>query len=372
MKKTYTPYKLIIYLSKEFLSSLLIVSLVFLSLSLLINFVEEMAFFKDKKIKNLILTIAELTFYKTPNTLIELSIFIFLFSGILFFVKIQKNHEINTVLLSGLSKSIPILSPAIISFLIGLFIILFVSPISSSALKLYESNKRLYLSNDNLITINNTGLWFMETLSNGYNIIRADKILDNNFSKLNNVTIYILDKEFNFIKRFDAKTVSIQKKNWVMENAKILDKNEDTNKIINKNSEILFVSSLDINDLKNYFSNASTVSFWEIANNIKTLNLRGYSADELKVKFHKYLSLPIYLFGMILLSTIFTIAINKEYNTLMYLFFGLIIGFILYFLNDLSIAIGLSNKLPLIIAIWAPVIIVTFLGTINLMNINEN
>ncbi len=45
---------------------------------------------------------------------------------------------------------------------------------------------------------------------------------------------------------------------------------------------------------------------------LKHLNSRGYSADELKIKFHKYLSLPIYLFGIILLSTIFTIGIKTR------------------------------------------------------------
>ena len=369
--KNYTPRKLIIYLSKEFLISLLMVFTVFLSLSILINFVEEMAFFKDKKVENFIWTISYLTAYKTPNTLIELSIFIFLFSGILFFVKIQKNNEMNTILLSGLSKLVPILSPAIISFLIGLFIIFFISPLSSSSLKFYEMTKRLYSENDNLISINNSGLWFMETLPNGFNIIRADKIIDNNFSKLNNVTIYILDSEFNFLKRIDSNVVNVKNQFWLLENAKILDTIHNTTTDKNIKLDIEFISSFNIDDLKNYFSNSATVSFWEIANNVKTLNLRGYSADELKIKLHKYLSLPIYLFGMILLSTIFTIGINKEYNTLMYLFFGLMIGFILYFLNDLSIAIGLSNKLPLIVSVWTPVIIIIFLSIINLVKINE-
>jgi lipopolysaccharide export system permease protein len=369
--KNFTPYKLINYLSKEFLISLFIVFVVFLSLSILINFVEEMTFFKDKKIENIIWIVSYLTACKTLNTLIELSIFIFLFSGVVFFVKIKKNNEMNTILLSGLSKLLPILSPAIISFFIGLFIIFFLSPISSSTLKFYEITKRLYSANDNLISINGTGLWFMETLPGGFNIIRADKIVDNNFSKLNNVTIYMLDNEFNFLKRLDSKVVYVKNKQWLLEKVKILDKDESiiTNK--NINSEIQFISSFNIDDLKNYFSNAATVSFWEITNNVKTLNLRGYSADELKIKLHKYLSLPIYLFGMILLSTIFTIGIKKEYNTLMYLFFGLIAGFILYFLNDLSIAIGLSNKLPLVISIWTPVLIIIFLSITNLITLNE-
>lgn len=369
--KVHTPYKLIGYLSKEFLSSLLIVFLVFLSLALLINFVEEMSFFKEKKINNLIVMVSFLSLCKTLNTLIELSIFIFLFSGILFFVKIQKNSEVNTILLSGISKHIPILTPAIISVVAGIIIVTSISPISAYTLNIYEQNKRLYSSNDNLIVINNNGLWFMETLENGLNIIKADTVSNNDFTKLKNITIYNLDLNFRFIKRIDSKVANISNKNWTLENAKILFSNDNSNNTKKNIFNIPFNSSINIDELKNYFSNANTVSFWDINKNINTLKLRGYSGDELKIKYHKYLSLPIYLFGMILLSTIFTIGINKEYNTIIYLFFGLIAGFIMYFLNDLSIALGLSRKLPLIISVWAPIMIIIILSTINLISINE-
>ncbi len=38
----------------------------------------------------------------------------------------------------------------------------------------------------------------MENTNYGFNIIRADTISDNNFSKLKNVIIYNLDQDFNF------------------------------------------------------------------------------------------------------------------------------------------------------------------------------
>lgn len=369
--KKYIPSKLMTYLTKEFFISFLIVLLVFFSLSLLVNFVEEISFFKEKKLNNLLLTVIYLSIYKTPNTLIELSIFIFLFSGILFFVKLKKNSEINTILLSGISKFIPVITPVIISFVLGIFIITVFSPISASTLRLYEQTKRIYSSNDNLIVINNTGLWFMESLQGSYNIIRADMVSDNNFKKISNITIYNLDSNFNLVKRIDSKEAIIKNKNWVLNQTKIME--NDLNQNVKKNiyNNFSFSSSFDIGDLKEYFSNSNTVSFWNIASNIKTLNSRGYSADELKIKLHKYLSLPFYLVGMILISTLFTIGIRQEYGTSVYLFFGLSAAFLLYFLNDLSIAIGMSNKLPLIVSVWTPIVIIIIFSIINLFSINE-
>jgi len=367
--KKFLPKTLIKYLSYEFTKCFFIVVLVFLSISLLTNFVEELIFFKDKQIENLLLSLIILTILKTINTLIESSIFIFLFTGIFFFVKFLKNNELNSIKLSGISNLLSILTPAFLSFGIGIFIIFAVTPISAEGMKFYEKYKRNYSQNDNLIVINDSGLWFMEKNEQNYKIIRADKIADNDFSKFYNSTIYTLDIDFNFINRYDSKLVFINKKKWILENTKLLSGNDNVQK--KEENDYTLNSSIDTNELKNLFTNANTISFWEILNSIKKLNDRGYSGDELKIKFHKYLSLPIYLFSMIILATVFTINIKKNYSNFIYVFFGIILGIVIYFLNDLSIALGIAGKMPLTISVWIPIFLILVISSINLININE-
>jgi len=367
--KKFLPKTLIKYLSYEFTKCFFIVVLVFLSISLLTNFVEELIFFKDKQIENLLLSLIILTILKTINTLIESSIFIFLFTGIFFFVKFLKNNELNSIKLSGISNLLSILTPAFLSFGIGIFIIFAVTPISAEGMKFYEKYKRNYSQNDNLIVINDSGLWFMEKNEQNYKIIRADKIVDNDFSKFYNSTIYTLDIDFNFINRYDSKLVFINKKKWILENTKLLSGNDNVQK--KEENDYTLNSSIDTNELKNLFTNANTISFWEILNSIKKLNDRGYSGDELKIKFHKYLSLPIYLFSMIILATVFTINIKKNYSNFIYVFFGIILGIVIYFLNDLSIALGIAGKMPLTISVWIPIFLILVISSINLININE-
>ena len=368
--KKYLPTTLIKYLSFEFAKCLLIIFSIFLSISLLTNFVEELIFFQNKAIDNLVLNLTILTAAKTINTLLESSIFIFLFAGIFFFVKFLKNNELNSIKLSGISNLLSILTPALLSFCIGIFIIFAITPISAEGIKFYEKYKRNYSQNDNLIVINDSGLWFMEKNQEIFKIIRADKIIDNDFSKFYNSTIYILDTDFNFLNRYDSKLIFINKKEWILENTKVLSENQNTQKI-NQEKEYTLNSSIDMNEIKNLFTNASTISFWEILNSIKKLNDRGYSGDELKIKFHKYLSLPIYLFSMIILATVFTINIKKNYSNYIYVFFGIILGIVIYFLNDLSIALGIAGKMPLSISVWIPIFLIIVISLINLIKINE-
>ena len=74
------------YIIQEFIKSLLVVVMVMLSIVILINLLDEFNFFKTKKDLKFI-TFLLLVALKIPNSLINLSPFIVLFGGIVFFFK---------------------------------------------------------------------------------------------------------------------------------------------------------------------------------------------------------------------------------------------------------------------------------------------
>ena len=174
------------YLIKEFSNNLLIFISIFLSLILLMSFIQEVIFFK-KYTSNLefYILITKLTLFKTPALLIKISPFIFLFTSVFFYLKILSNNEINTIKLSGLSNLYLTIVPAIYSFFLGLLIILIFSPISAELSKYYEIEKNKFSENENLIVMSNTGMWLKEQKEDGIYIIRTDKISDQNFKKIN-------------------------------------------------------------------------------------------------------------------------------------------------------------------------------------------
>ena len=83
--KRYTPNLLIKYLIKEFSLSLIIFTIIFSSLIIFITYIDEILFFKDKEITdNFFIKTLILSLIKSPTLIINLSPFIFLFSGIFF------------------------------------------------------------------------------------------------------------------------------------------------------------------------------------------------------------------------------------------------------------------------------------------------
>lgn len=364
MSKKHTPKILIEYTLKEFLKSLLIFTLIFLSLILMTSYVEEIIFFKEKEInQNFFLVTFVLTLIKIPNLIINISPIIFLFSGIFFYIKMLRSYEVTPFNFAGLSNNFIILVPATLSAFIGIILILVISPISAELSKYYEIAKQKYSNNENLLIISNTGLWLKEKNNNKEFIIRADGVKDDNFSNLKNVTIYVFDEnKKSFYERIDAKTTKISDYKWTMIEVK------KTN--INK-QEVLtsyqYESNINLNELKKIFINSSIFSIWDIGKKLKNIRERGYYGQELIIKFNKLLSLPFLLFSMICISTFFTLNLKTRFNNFVYIFFGIVVGIAVHFLSDLSIAIGKNGQIPLIVSIWIPTIIILILSIYSLI-----
>ena len=357
--KRHTPKIIIKYLLKEFLFSLLIFTSIIFSLILLITFLEEIFFLRDKELtNNLFLLSITLSLIKMPTLLISMSPFIFLFSGIFFFVKLLRSNEITPMSLSGFSSNFIIIIPAVFSFCLGIFIILFLTPVSAELSKYYETYKRQYTGNENLIIFSHNGLWLMEKNKNGYNIIKSEKKISQNFKKLNQVTIYKFDNQNNFKERIDSESALIKKNNWELINANKL---SQTNK-----QNITYKTNINFDNVKNFFTNPNIFSIWNISKEINEIKKLGYFGQELIITFNKFLSLPFMLFAMIVLSTLFTLKTGYQFNNFVYAFLGVLIGIIIYFLSDLSIAVGKSGKIPLSLSVWFPVILIITLSFFSL------
>ena len=367
-KKKHTPKILIKYIIKEFSLSLLIFFSIFFSLIILSSYIEEIIFFREKNISgSLFLKTFLLSLIKAPTLIINISPFVFLFSGIFFYVKLLRNNEITPLSLSGFSKNFVTLVPAAYSFFIGIFIIFFLTPISSNMSQYYETVKRNYSANENVLIMSKSGLWVKEKSGNLNIIIRADKIVDQNFDNLKNITLYKFNKSGDLIERIDSKRADIQNDKWILNDIEILD--QENNKLNKK--KINFQTNINLNILKNFFTNPDTFSIWKIGEEINEIKKRGYYGQELIITFNKYLSLPFLLSFMIIISTFFTIKIGYQFNNFIYSFFGVMTGIFIYFLSDLSIAFGRSGKLPLIISVWMPILIIMTISLFSIFRENE-
>ena len=355
------------YIIKEYIKSLFVVIAVMLSIILLINLLDEFNFFKSKKDLKFIFFLI-FTILKIPNVLINLFHFIVLFGGIVFYLKIYNHNEVISLRTMGYSNIQIILIPALTSFVVGYLIIFLIVPFSSSMLKYYEELRSDYNDTKNLVFVNETGIWILDKNEKEKNIIRIEKI-SKDFSTINQVTIYNYDISNNFIKRIDASDGIIKEKNWQLNKVYIVSTNKKNNKENYLNS-YTYTSNININELKNVYKNTETTSLLDINKEMLILEDKGYSTVDLRIRYQKLISFPIYLLAMSILSGLMIINLGKTSNYLKYGSYGVIISIIIYFLNDLSITVAKSGIISVDFSVWIPIFLIILINLIGITQVN--
>ena len=119
------------------------------------------------------------------------------------------------------------------------------------------------------------------------------------------------------------------------------------------------------------FKNFDTMSFLDLIVDYKELLNNGYNKRFLNQSLHSMLSLPFFLFLMTGLASILTMNTLKRSENLKFIVLGLVVSVMVYYFKDLSLALGQTDRIPLILAIWAPVLALSFFTFIGVLQINE-
>jgi lipopolysaccharide export system permease protein len=268
----------------------------------------------------------------------------------------------------GYSNIQIILIPALTSFVIGYVIVFLIVPFSSSMLRYYEDLRSEYNETKNLVFVNETGIWILDKNEKEKNIIRIEKI-NKDFSVVSQITIYNYDASNNFIRRIDATEGTIKDKNWLLNKVNIISINKKNNKD-NYLNNYNYTSNVNISELKNVYKNTETTSLLDINKEMLILEDKGYSTIDLRIRYQKLISFPIYLLAMSILSGLMIINLGKTSNYLKYGSYGVIISVIIYFLNDLSITIAKSGIISVDFSVWIPIFLIILINLVGITQVN--
>ena len=355
------------YLISNFCKFLLNTLLVAFCLGLILNLFEEVEFFKNSE-ESLILPVV-LTLSYIPNLIfINLMPFIVFITAMLFFISIKHNNELLTLKVFGYSNFKIISLISILSFTWGLLILILVNPITSNMVKYYEKTKSNYSKDtDHLVTINRNGVWIKENKKDNLYIINAAR-LENNF--LIDVSINVISNKNILKERIESKKANISLNTWKIQNPKIFNFDEDGNMNFDKTENMEYQSFYNVEKLNSLFKNLDTISFLELLTENKNLIIRGYERTTISEKINSFLALPFFLALMTVLAAIFTVN-NRNSNNINYLMIAVLTCAIIYYMKDLSVALGKSDRISPEISVWIPIIIIGLINSIGLLQINE-
>ena len=357
---------LINYLFSNYIKTFFKVTLFFYCFGIILNLFEEIEFFKNLEVS--FLTPIILTCLFIPSMMIQLLPFIIFITSMKFIIDIKDNKDLLTIKVFGVSNFRIFLLISLISFFIGWIVLFLVNPITSSMSKYYEKTKASYSKDiDHLVSFNKNGLWIKERLGKGQRIISSEEIEK---SVLKNVTIYNFDTNYNLVEKIYSKFANIQNNKWILNDVVILKPKDGLfNKIDKKKIEINSIYTYE--KITNLYKNFDTLSFINIITNYQKLLDQGYNNIFLKQSFHKMLSMPFFLLTMTSLASILVLGTLRKSNNTRFIIIGLITCIIIYYLKDLSIALGKTNRIPLTLATWMPIIIIGIFSSIGILQINE-
>jgi len=352
-----------LYLLKKFLKKIFLVSCIFFALVLIVNLIEEINFLKDMGGK--IFLPVWLTLLNAPSLLYEVFPFIILISTQIFFIDIIENKELFILKNLGLNNLNILKFILFITFIFSLCVITIFYNFSSILKHQYLLIKNGF-SNDNkyLAVITENGLWIRDILDNKIVIINADKISG---QLLLNASITEFDNDYKIQKNLISKKIDILKKNWVLYDVLISDEENNSKKV----KEMTYNSNFNLEKIKNLFSDLSSLTFFELVKLKKDYKLIGYSTNDIDVQLQKIYSFPFLLSIMSVISSILMINIKYQKNILLHIFIGIMLSVLIYYIGHFSSLLGSNNKIPIILSVWFPVLILSIVSSIGIIRINE-
>ncbi len=354
------------YLISEFLKSFFNVALVFAGLGLLMNLFEEINFFGKYEVG--ITLPLKLSFMIVPSILINMLPFVLFLSSMWTLLKLKNNRDVLSLRTFGFSNVTFLNLFSFTAFFIGIITLLAVNPITSVAAKYYEDIKGKYdLDKSHLASITSNGIWIKEKMNEDIHFIKS---IEFNDDFLDGVSVYKFDKNNFLFERIEAKRADINNTDWIMEDVRVTNFSKD-NVISKQFEQMTFYSNFNKAKLNSIYSNLDTISFYKLITQSNDLVDKGYNYKLLEEKKHFYLSLPFFLVLMVLLSGIFTLNTNDRRENVYYVMLSIITCVVIFYFKNFSAALGTTERIPIILSVWSPVLILFLFCSIGIMQINE-
>ena len=336
--------------------------IIFFTIIFVTNILEQIEFFKDKDLN--FFYIMFLSFLNTPSILFDIFPFIFLLSTQVFFIQLINKNELEIFKYRGLNNIKIVKILAAYTFILGILLVIFFYNFSSVLKNSYLLIKNNY-SGDNkyLAVITKHGLWIKDEINEDINIINANKV-DDKF--LLNVSITKFNKNFDIKETIESKKIDITLKKWKIFNPTILKNNSQT-----ISNEMIMESNFDLQKINSLFSNLSSLTMIDLITLRESYMSLNYSVTDINSHLLKIISYPIYLTLITVFSAIIMFNISYQKNTFFKITLGILSSVIIYYINNFFHVLGTNEKIPLILSIFLPLVILSIINFTSIIRLNE-
>ena len=342
-----------IYFAVKFLKNFLLTLSIFIIFMFLIDLIEQLRKFAESVD---FMEIFFLTVLNLPGSVYQVFPLIIVISSAWIFLSLARNSELIVFRAAGKSSLSMLITPAILSLLIGVLTIGFFNPIVASTSKRYADVKaKIVDGQETTISIGNEGLWLRQADETGHTVIRAQRA-NADATVLYDVTLIKLNEKKLPVQRIEAKILTLMDNKWIANNSIIWPIKFGVNAQSNaKEFKIVEIpTSLKKEQIIDRFGDPSTISVWSLLEFIEQLEQAGFSAKRYSVWLQSELAKPVFFLSMMLISAAFCMHHYRARGTSLNVLMAVLIGFLLFYSKNFVLILGTNGQLPVFIAAWGP------------------
>jgi lipopolysaccharide export system permease protein len=304
--------------------------------------------------------LAELALFRTPAVAEQMLPFAVLFGSMAALLNLSRKLELVVMRAAGVSVWQFLAPPLLVAVGFGVFAATVYNPVSA---KLKE--RAIQVETSKLGRTKGTGekeLWIRQRSLDGQAIIRADRSMAAG-TQLSRVTVFEFAKDGSFIDRVEAREATLREGYWELAEARITGVGVEPQTF----SSYLLSTNLTPDQVRNSFSSAETIPFWELPDLAARTEAAGLDATRYRLQFQSLLARPLLFVAMVFIAASVSLRFFRFGGVAKMVLGGVAAGFVLYVVTQLVEDLGAAGLLSASVAAWSPAVVGSLLGTLALL-----
>ncbi len=306
-----------------------------------------------------------LAWLKTPEIVLKLLPFVFLFGTMGAFIRMNRRAELVAMRAAGLSAWGFVLPAIALGLCVGILVVTWIGPQATILSGQFEARRAQMLPGGHASASDE--VWLRQGDDREQIVIHArHRSPAGGQVRLIGVSLFIQsigpDGALAFSRRVEATGATLIPGAW-----RLVDVLEALPGAQSVHSEQLSLpSTLDSRMATAAFATRGKASIWDLSASIRVAEQAGYSATAFRLHRQQLLATPVMFAAMALLAAAFSLRLVRLGNLSLFACGGVLVGFLLFFLDQFCTVLGATEVIPAALAAWTPPLLVLLSGATTL------
>jgi lipopolysaccharide export system permease protein len=298
----------------------------------------------------------QLSLLNLPSGIYDVLPLIMVLATVAMFLGLARSSEMVVTRAAGRSALRALISPMIVTLIIGGITVGVFNPIVAATSKEFEAREAALKSGGpSVLAFSGNDIWLRQGNDVSQTVIRADSAnLDG--TRLSGVTFITFSPDGGPVRRIEAATANLIQGAWELTDAKVwpLPRGRVAETFATTHETLRIPSTLTAEEIRDSFGVPSSIPIWELPAFIERLEVAGFSATRHQVWLQMELALPAFLLAMVMIGAGFTMRHQRGGRTGVMVLSAVLICFALFFIRNFAQILGENGQIPAVLAAWAP------------------